>query len=373
MNKIIDDYYCKICNKKYATYNSLWTHNKKYHVNKEFNVNIVNFSNNIKNNKSLTCEYCKKIFNNRPAKSIHRKKCKKIIKENKNDSSIDELELEINELKKDITNTNDINQKLINIIVEKNKAIEELNIDSKLKENTNQILPENLILNNVQITSRIKDNYINAVQICLAGNKKFNKWFNLNTTKNIFYETAKLLGVNVSQLVNISDGNIWIHPYLSIQLAQWISPYFGLHVNVWINASLIKLLEEKNKEIESKDQKIKLLEDTYIKQQKRKNYPGSNVIYLVTSDDNKKKRIYIFGKSKRLKDRLGPYNKIAEHDVVYYKSCNSEREMTAIETLVLKKLDAYREKANRDRFILPVEKDIKFFINIIDSCIETFN
>jgi hypothetical protein len=37
--------------------------------------------------------------------------------------------------------------------------------------------------------------------------------------------------------------------------------------------------------------------------------------------------------------------------------------------MVLSKLDKYREKANRDRFILPVEKDIKYFIDIIDNCI----
>ncbi len=26
-----DDYYCKVCNKKYKTYKTLWEHNKKFH------------------------------------------------------------------------------------------------------------------------------------------------------------------------------------------------------------------------------------------------------------------------------------------------------------------------------------------------------
>ena len=34
--------------------------------------------------------------------------------------------------------------------------------------------------------------------------------------------------------------------------------------------------------------------------------------------------------------------------------------MNLIEGMILKKLDNYREKANRDRFILPQEKDISF-------------
>jgi hypothetical protein len=43
--------------------------------------------------------------------------------------------------------------------------------------------------------------------------------------------------------------------------------------------------------------------------------------------------------------------------------------MKLVETMVLRKLDKYREKENRDRFILPIEQDIKFFKDLIDECI----
>jgi hypothetical protein len=43
--------------------------------------------------------------------------------------------------------------------------------------------------------------------------------------------------------------------------------------------------------------------------------------------------------------------------------------MDTAETMVLSKLRDYREKANRDRFILPEDKDISFFIGVIDECI----
>jgi hypothetical protein len=55
--------------------------------------------------------------------------------------------------------------------------------------------------------------------------------------------------------------------------------------------------------------------------------------------------------------------------------------MSIVETLVLSKLRDYREKANRDRFILPEDKDIwsrwdsraeriSFFTRMIDECID---
>ena len=46
---------CKICNKKYASYNSLWNHNKRFHNN---NVKINN--NNVKinnNNVKIVIKY----------------------------------------------------------------------------------------------------------------------------------------------------------------------------------------------------------------------------------------------------------------------------------------------------------------------------
>ena len=133
-----------------------------------------------------------------------------------------------------------------------------------------------------------------------------------------------------------------------------------------------------------KDNKIKLLEDLYVKKQQRKDYPEKYVIYILTTEDNKKKRIYIVGKATKLKNRLSNYNKTSEHEVVYYKSCKSEEDMSIIELMVINKLkdysisdayirpSGYKEKANRDRFILPIEKDITFFTDIIDKSIEFY-
>ena len=93
---------------------------------------------------------------------------------------------------------------------------------------------------------------------------------------------------------------------------------------------------------------------------------------MLTTEDNKKKRNYIIGKTVNLTQRLSNYNKSNEHEVIYYKECNNEDDMTIIELTILNKLKKYQEKANRDRFILPIENDISLFTNIIDNCIHNF-
>jgi hypothetical protein len=97
-------YSCNICNKEYASQSSLCNHNKKFHQNKITNVKNVkeivkNVNENVKIVKSLTCEYCNKIFNNRPAKSIHKKYCS-IKKPSELDKEIENKKLEL-ELKKE--------------------------------------------------------------------------------------------------------------------------------------------------------------------------------------------------------------------------------------------------------------------------------
>ena len=94
---------------------------------------------------------------------------------------------------------------------------------------------------------------------------------------------------------------------------------------------------------------------------------------MLTTEENKKNGIYIIGKATDLKVRLSTYNKTCVHEVVYYKECKSKDNMKVIEEMVLKKLNKYREVANRDRFILSVDYDISIFKNIIDHCVAFFN
>jgi hypothetical protein len=389
--KSLKSYSCDICKKNYSSYQSLWIHNKKFHVQKvtekvtESNDKINKTDTKVteRNGNNLKCKYCDKIFKWKQNKYEHEKKVCKVKKDN-------EVKVEATKI---ITNNNNnnINNQLINLIVDKTNIIEELQLKMHNNENiinTNLIetnkIPITLNLNNVIIVSRSKDNYINATQLCQAGNKKFNHWYSLDNTKQLINILESKAGIPALELIEINKGGnhlgSWIHPDLAIQLAQWISPIFSLQVSSWIrtlftngNVSIdIKILEDKNKEIRLKDHKIQLLQDAFVKKQQRTNYPDKNVIYMLTTEDNKKKRIYIIGKATNFKNRLSCYNKTSEHEVIYHKECNKDM-LNTIESVILIKLNEYQEKANRDRFILPSEKDITFFINIIENCINFFN
>ena len=379
-------YKCIQCNKTYKTYQTLWNHNKIFHsnINKKSTV-----SQKIEKSYQLNknnCQYCKKQLSRIDSLKRHESNCKykeKIM------NKYAELEEENKKLKNNKTINNEtinnetIPNQLINIIIDKTKKIEELNEiitinknDDVRTENESDEIQNNsddnnnsLIYNNIIINSRVKDNYINASKICQSGNKNFNDWQMLDSTNELINELAIESGINAKQLIDVKKC-YWIHPDLAIQLAQWISPIFALKISKWITNRQINV--KITKEIQIKDQQIKLLQDLYVKKQQRKDYPEKNVIYMLTTEDNKKKRIYIIGKAKQLKDRLSSYNKTAEHEVIYYKECKNKESMNIVELMVLYKLDEFREKANRDRFILPVEKEISFFTNIIDSAINFF-
>ena len=116
---------------------------------------------------------------------------------------------------------------------------------------------------------------------------------------------------------------------------------------------------------------MKLIQDTYLKKHNRVKYPGKYVIYILTTEDHKKKRLYIVGKANNLTKRVGNYNKTAEHEVVHYRECKDEENMNVVELMVLNKLNDYREKANRDRFIgktlffqSSLIKNQRFFIEV---------
>jgi prophage antirepressor-like protein len=135
----------------------------------------------------------------------------------------------------------------------------------------------------------------------------------------------------------------------------------------------IRLQNEKQKIEDEKNAQIKILEDKIVDKQKRVRYKDKNCIYILTTDIHLQNRTYIIGESVNLTNRLTSYNKTFEHSVVYTKGCKSIEHMHVVEKMVLYKLDKYREKANRDRFILPQDKDISFFINIVNDAINWFD
>ena len=388
---------CGFCKKIFSSKSNLYTHQKKtkYCIELQGKEPTILYE----------CEYCSKNFTSKQNQIEH--SCKKRddekrLKEQENTKR--EYEFKIKEQENIIYNQKEIIQKLEtrlekfeNVLLdsktEKKHKKEEIPIP--LKDQMSSIIIEDIKedetvnysminLNNVNITSRPIDHYVNATQLCQAGGKKFNDWFRLDTTKELIRALESDAGIPASQLIEIKKGQSshfnqgsWIHPDLSISIAQWISPQFSIQVSKWVRTLFNKgsveidlnLLREKDRDMRIKDHLIKELKSVCLSKQSRVEYPEKNVIYLLTTEDHLKRRTYIIGKAKNLTNRLGTYNKTCDHTVVYYKECKGEDDMDTAETMVLSKLRDYREKANRDRFILPEDKEISFFIGVIDECI----
>jgi hypothetical protein len=175
---------------------------------------------------------------------------------------------------------------------------------------------------------------------------------------------------------------LWVHPQVAINIAQWISPQFDVKVSGWVyeimmtgkvditNTTSFKQLQKENK-----DHKIKIqyLTKKYVKEQPLIKYEERNVVYILTTKLMKKDRRYILGKATNLTNRLSTYNKSDEHEVIYYQQCGSEETMSLVENMVFMYLKDYREQANRERFLLPEEEEIKYFSQIIKKSVEFFN
>ena len=136
-------------------------------------------------------------------------------------------------------------------------------------------------------------------------------------------------------------------------------------------------LKEENKFLTEahleKKKEIKNLQNKVIQKQRKPKCKDRNCVYLVQDEHHKKERIYIIGKAIDLDDRLSSYNKTHDTEIIYYRSCNSAKQMNHIEKCVLTKLDRYREVANHDRFILPENKDISLFTNVFDLFVDAFS
>ena len=214
------------------------------------------------------------------------------------------------------------------------------------------------------------------------------KW---SRTKAFLQALSSEVLINTSELIKLGTGSknikdstqgTLVHPQVAINIAQWISPTFDVKVSGWvyevmitgkIDISATKSYKELQKENKNKELKIQFLTKKYVKRQPRVDYQERNVVYILTTANMKKERRYILGKAENLTNRLSVYNKSDEHEVIYYQECSDEDKMNIVETTVFNKLKEYREQANRERFILPENKEIEYFKDTIKKVIEFVN
>ena len=272
---------------------------------------------------SLTCEYCKKIFKTTTNLNRHQrttKSCIKIQKETINCLNLPNIIIHVCEFcDKIFTSKQTLTSHLI--VCKYKKYIEQ--VLSKM-ENTHKVFlkeKEQIILN--------KDKII----------KELNK-------QNLILDTKVECLEKHHEKIKSQNEN-----------------------------SIISELQDKIQEIaitalDQKNEVITNLIKKYVKKQPRKQFECSNVIYILTTPSLEKDRRYILGKATNLTNRLSTYNKSDEHKVIFFIDCNNQENMNALEPFIFRKLNEFREQANRERFILPEDKNIDFFIDTIKRCFE---
>ena len=377
---------CNFCKNKFATIKILKTHQK----NAKYCVDI-----QIKTNTIFNCGYCEKTYHKVEELSNHHLNCfNKIKKDQEEKIKIQEIQLQekdkqLQEKDKQIA---DLQNKLENIAIKAvdfNYSYFDIEIEPEnniIQEDEYKLTPLE-IENGLIIEHRKEDGYINVTNLCKAGKKQFKHWKELDKSKAYLQALSSSVGIPTSELIKYVSGSndlraTWVHPQVAINIAQWISPYFDVKVSAWVyeiyltgkvDISNTKTYQELREQNKNKELKITFLTNKYVKKQKRKDYENdNNVIYILTTDNLKKQKIYIFGKAEKLKNRLSTYDKTEDHQVVYYKECKDKETMSCVENMVFNKLNKYRQQANRERFVLPDNKEIKYFQDVIDECINFF-
>ena len=314
----------------------------------------------------LECKNCKKKYESKSGLYRHNKACKKVEETRQiivfDDTVIRQRVEEISmELQTPMSN------KLISMIVDKTKLIEDM--QTKMGDVAVQPImntsTSKFEYNGFNIEYKTEERMIHGIQLCEACNVNILDWY---SSENIQPDDPNFSGDGVAFEVSSEEAESplpWLNMNPALRLASWISPKLLLELSQWSQS-----VSETT--VKKKDLRIKLLEDMYVNKQSRKYFSDKPVVYMLTTEDNKNKRTYIIGKTINLKSRLSVYNKTAEHEVVYYRECKDEETMSLSENMILKKLRIYREKANRDRFILPEEKEITDFVNVIDTCVQFF-
>lgn len=247
--------------------------------------------------------------------------------------------------------------------------------NAKLAESKPNIEDAQILENNTSLSSN-DDSNPECKHSCFICNKKFNTRSGLWKHKKKCKKDVPNITISSTDIITpiilekLNEIQHQIDKGVKVEKEQ-IKGSSGI-----VELNTIEIQERGNNDtfiqLESSKKRIEQLEKTYLKKQKRHHFVDNNVIYIVTTEDNKLKRNYIVGKARNLTLRLSTYNKTAEHEVVYHRKCPDEHTMNIIESVVMKKLEKYRECANRDRFILPEDADISLFTNTVDASVAFF-
>ena len=109
-----------------------------------------------------------------------------------------------------------------------------------MSDNDNQLVLVPHTYQGSLIEQRAADGYINATAMCKAAGKNFADYRRNGTTDAFLKELSAVMGIPITELIQSVNGGhpslqgTWVHPQVSIHLAQWASPKFAVMVSEWV-------------------------------------------------------------------------------------------------------------------------------------------
>jgi hypothetical protein len=176
-----DEHYCKLCNKQYKTYKTLWEHNKKFHSSETPQNTSENPQISSKTPQSIQnlfiCKYCNKSYSRKDNLKRHNINCK----ETNNETKQTELDLLVAKEK--------------NLILKQEKEI--LKLKLKLEKSIN---PDNITLKQLNKKLLERQNLIkNSTIITDSNNNNKIQNNNIVNNNNIF----QLVGFSKEEVVEL--------------------------------------------------------------------------------------------------------------------------------------------------------------------------
>ena len=197
-----------------------------------------------------------------------------------------EMRLQLEEKNKVSETKEKEKEKEMKTLIEETKQSQNSCLNTKEEKLTNGLFNCSLkLLDNSCMTIPMReDGYVNVTLLCKAGGKDIRKWRENKSSVYVLNASFSLTGIPVSQLLNSTrigkTQNTFAHPDIAIQIAQWVDPYFAIQVSRWTK-ELTMQIQEKNKVLESKDNKTEIeqsQDSLTTKQQNKTNFEQSSDI-----------------------------------------------------------------------------------------------
>lgn len=232
---------------------------------------------------------------------------------------------------------------------------------------------DRITLGGIEVISRKEDGYINATQLCKAGEKEYSGWFRNSKTEEFLNELGSVLQICRTDLLKINQGGndqgTWVHPRVAIHIAQWVSPKFAVIVTGWIHTLLASGNVSIDTPVTSFSKRTEMDAEAEVLEQdvEMERYTTDSVIYVSYIGKGMIKVGFSDGRLlQRNKKHTSTESMYSQWRMVHMVRVSGK----PVEKLLHDFLYPYQSEFNKQKEIYKPNKTIHTFLDMIDLFIE---